>query len=78
MDFSIHFLYSEFKYGFVKTDMYHHLDFLSQGENYRRVFIKALNEKYTETKMADANFFKSVKDFNYKFPLLFHCYTNIF
>ena len=55
--------------GLSGTDMYHHLDFLSQGENYRRVFIKALNEKYTETKMADANFFKSVKDFNYKFPL---------
>ena len=52
------------------TDMYHHLDFLNQGEKYRRIFIKALNEKYTETKMADANFFKSVKDFDYQFPLL--------
>ncbi len=56
--------------GFSGTDMYHHLDFLNQGEKYRREFIKILNEKYTTTKRADADFFKSVKNFNYQAPNL--------
>lgn len=58
------------------TDMFHHLDFLKQAENYRRVFIKTLNDKHafggSKTGdwdwKADKNFFQSVKDFNYKNP----------
>jgi ABC-2 type transport system permease protein len=60
------------------TDMIHHLDFLKQAENYRRGFIKALNDKhaYGGSKTgdwswkADSNFFKSVKDFEYESPML--------
>ena len=28
------------------TDMYHHLHFLKEAENYRRIFIKTLNDEY--------------------------------
>ena len=56
--------------GLSGTDMYHHLDFLSQGEKYRREFIKILNEKYTLTRRADAEFYKSINDFDYQVPLL--------
>lgn len=56
--------------GLSGTDMYHHLDFLNQGEKYRRGFIKALNEKYTLTRRADAEFFKSIEDFDYQVPFL--------
>ncbi len=56
--------------GLSGTDMYHHLDFLNQGEKYRRGFIKALNEKYTLTRMADAEFFQSIEDFDYQVPFL--------
>ena len=56
------------------TDMFHHLDFLKQAEEYRRVFIKTLNDKmaYGGSKTgdwdwkADNEFFKSVKDFEYE------------
>ncbi len=64
--------------GTAGTDMLHHLDFLKQAENYRRVFIKTLNDKhaYGGSKTgdwswkADSDFFKSVKDFEYKSPTL--------
>ena len=56
--------------GFSGTDMYHHLNFLSQGEKYRRDFIKILNEKFTETYSADASFYKSINDFDYQVPYL--------
>ena len=54
--------------GLSGTDMYHHLDFLNQGEKYRRGFIKILNEKFTKTYSADASFYKSINDFNYQVP----------
>jgi ABC-2 type transport system permease protein len=60
------------------SDMFHHLDFLKQAESYRRVFIKSLNDKlaYGGSKTGDwdwkpeSEFFKSVKDFEYKAPAL--------
>lgn len=62
--------------GFSGSDMYHHLDFLQQAENYRRVLIKTLNEKqaYGGSKTGDwswkenNDFYKSVKDFEYITP----------
>jgi ABC-2 type transport system permease protein len=64
--------------GTAGTDMFHHLDFLNQAESYRRIFIKALNDKqaYGGSKTgdwdwkADQNFFKSISDFDYKAPAL--------
>jgi ABC-2 type transport system permease protein len=58
------------------TDIFHHLDFLKQAENYRRVFIKTLNDKhaYGGSKTGDwdwkvdTEFFKSVTDFSYQSP----------
>jgi len=60
--------------GFSGSDMLHHLDFLKQAENYRRILIKSLNDKhaYGGSKTgdwswkADNAFFKSIKDFEYK------------
>ena len=59
--------------GFMASDNLHHQEFLLQVENYRRVFIKMLNAKYTISKRsatnsgnADNAFFKSVPDFNHK------------
>ena len=59
------------------TDMFHHLDFLKQAEKYRRFFIKKLNDEYAfggaktgdRGWKADTEFFQSVKDFSYQFPL---------
>ena len=34
--------------GTAGTDMYHHLNFLSQAEKYRRVLIKKLNNKWRD------------------------------
>ena len=64
--------------GFSGSDMLHHLDFLKQAEHYRRNLIKSLNDKhaYGGSKTgdwdweADNAFFKSVKDFEYKTPLI--------
>lgn len=64
--------------GFSGSDMYHHLDFLQQAENYRRVLIKTLNEKqaYGGSKTDDwswkenNDFYKSVKDFEYHTPAI--------
>ena len=58
------------------TDMFHHLNFLKQAENYRRFFIKKLNNEYAfggaktgdRDWKADSDFFQSVKDFSYQFP----------
>ena len=57
--------------GFAGNDNLHHQEFLVQVENYRRVFIKLLNDKhaYGGSKTgdwgweADNEFFKSVPDF---------------
>lgn len=64
--------------GFSGSDMYQHLDFLQQAENYRRVLIKTLNEKqaYGGSKTGDwgwkenSDFYKSVKDFEYNTPVI--------
>ena len=56
--------------GFMASDNLHHQEFLLQVENYRRVFIKMLNEKETfsssKTGREDNAFFRSVPDFDYK------------
>ncbi len=60
--------------GFMASDNLHHQEFLLQVENYRRVFIKMLNDKQTfgGSKTGDwgwkedNGFFKSVPDFDYK------------
>jgi ABC-2 type transport system permease protein len=60
--------------GFMASDNLHHQEFLLQVEDYRRVFIKMLNDEqtYGGSKTGDwgvkANnaFFRSVPDFNYK------------
>ena len=62
--------------GFCGTDMFHHLDFLEKSENYRRYFIKTLNEKhaYGGSKTGewdwkvDSTFFQTVETFNYIYP----------
>ena len=58
------------------TDMYHHLHFLKEAENYRRIFIKTLNDEYAfggsktgeRGWKASNEFFRSVKDFSYSSP----------
>lgn len=62
--------------GFAGNDNRHHQDFLLQAENYRRGFIKKLNDKHaygsTKTDTSDwdvkvgAAFYKSVADFEYQ------------
>jgi ABC-2 type transport system permease protein len=62
--------------GTAGTDLLHHLDFLHKAEEYRRVFIKRLNDEmaYGGSKTgewewkSDNKFFKSVEDFNYSQP----------
>jgi ABC-2 type transport system permease protein len=62
--------------GFCGTDMVHHLDFLRKAEDYRRVFIKELNDKHAYGGSrtgdwrwtVDSTFFKSVDGFSYKTP----------
>tara|TARA_B100001093_G_scaffold355991_1_gene340558 strand:+ start:6592 stop:7995 length:1404 start_codon:yes stop_codon:yes gene_type:complete len=64
--------------GFCGTDMIHHLDFLKKAEDYRRVLIKALNDKhaYGGSKTGDwkwtvdSEFFKSVQGFTYETPMI--------
>ncbi|MGJ1431673.1 ABC transporter permease [Sphingobacterium spiritivorum] len=64
--------------GISGSDMYHHLDFLQQAENYRRDLIRTLNEKqaYGGSKTGDwgwkenNDFYKSVKDFEYSTPVI--------
>ena len=58
--------------------MFHHLDFLEQAEDYRRIFIKTLNDEYAfggsktgeRGWKADTEFFQSVIDFTYVQPSL--------
>ena len=60
--------------GFMASDNLHHQEFLLQVENYRRVFIKMLNDKQTFggsktgnwSWKEDNNFYKSVPDFDFK------------
>ena len=60
--------------GYAGSDNIHHQAFLRQVEDYRRIFIKQLNDEhaYGGSKTgnwgwkAQNDFFKSVKDFNYK------------
>jgi ABC-2 type transport system permease protein len=60
--------------GFMASDNFHHQEFLLQVENYRRVFIKMLNDQQAFGGSKTGNwgwkednvFFKSVPDFNYK------------
>jgi ABC-2 type transport system permease protein len=60
--------------GFAASDNLHHQEFLVQVENYRRVFVKILNDKlaFGGSKTgdwawkADNAFFKSVPDYSYK------------
>lgn len=55
------------------TDLNHHINFLKKAENYRRYFIKTLNDEYAyggsktgERGWKSSNdFFRSIKDFNY-------------
>ena len=69
--------------GTAGTDMFHHLDFLKQAEDYRRVFIKTLNDEYAfggaktgeRGWKADTEFFQSVKDFTYLQPTIVHLST---
>lgn len=62
--------------GFAANDNIHQHDFLVQAENYRRAFIKKLNDKHAfgsiKTESGDwdvkvgPDFYKSVEDFDYK------------
>ena len=60
--------------GFAATDNLHHQDFLVKVENYRRVFIKTLNDEHAFGGSrtgdwgwsADNDFFRSVADFSYQ------------
>jgi len=60
--------------GFAASDNLHHQEFLVQVENYRRVFVKILNDKlaFGGSKTgdwawkADNAFFKTVPDYSYK------------
>ncbi|MBF24903.1 MAG: hypothetical protein CMP49_00060 [Flavobacteriales bacterium] len=49
------------------SDMFHHLNFLSQAEYYRRDLIELLNNKWRDGDW-DENFYKSIKDFHYNSP----------
>ncbi|MEM6964352.1 MAG: DUF3526 domain-containing protein [Bacteroidota bacterium] len=70
--------------GFAGNDNLHHQEFLVQVENYRRVFIKMLNDKHafggSKTGdwgwKADNDFFKSVPDFEYKPTVLSAVFPN--
>jgi len=53
--------------GAAGTDMYHHLNFLSQAEDYRRILIKKLNNKWRDGGW-DKSFFTSIEDFSYESP----------
>ena len=61
------------------SDMFHHLDFLTKAESYRRIFIKTLNDEYAfggsktgeRGWKATNEFFRSIKDFSYSEKKLF-------
>ena len=60
--------------GFAGNDNFHHQDFLVQVENYRRVFIKSLNDEHAFggsttgdwSWNAEQKFFQSIEDFDYQ------------
>ena len=68
--------------GAAGTDLFHHLDFLNESEEYRRYFIKTLNDEYAfggsktgeRAWKASNDFFRSVKDFSYKQVSFFSIY----
>ena len=72
--------------GAAGTDMFHHLDFLRQAEEYRRVFIKTLNDEYAfggsktgeRGWKAETAFFQSVKDFVYQQPTMRSVLSNYY
>lgn len=55
------------------TDLLHHIEFLKKAENYRRYFIKTLNDEYAyggsktgeRGWKSNNEFFRSIKDFDY-------------
>tara|TARA_B100000902_G_scaffold394676_1_gene451487 strand:+ start:223 stop:861 length:639 start_codon:yes stop_codon:yes gene_type:complete len=49
------------------SDMFHHLNFLSQAEYYRRDLLQLLNNKWRDGDWDD-NFYQSIQDFNYNSP----------
>ena len=53
--------------GTAGTDMFHHLNFLRQAENYRRNLIKKLNNKWRDGNW-NKSFFQSIEDFKYQTP----------
>ena len=65
------------------SDMFHHLDFLTKAESYRRIFIKTLNDEYAfggsktgeRGWKATNEFFRSVKDFKYELPTFFSLFS---
>ena len=65
------------------SDMFHHLDFLTKAESYRRIFIKTLNDEYAfggsktgeRGWKATNEFFRSVKDFRYDLPTFFSLFS---
>jgi len=65
------------------SDMFHHLDFLTKAESYRRLFIKTLNDEYAfggsktgeRGWKATNEFFRSVKDFKYELPTFFSLFS---
>ena len=69
--------------GAAGTDLFHHLNFLTSAEKYRRYFIKTLNNEYAfggsktgeSGWKASNSFFRSIKDFNYS-PSLFVSVTS--
>ena len=72
--------------GFAGSDNLHHQEFLVQVENYRRVFIKELNDEHAFggsktgdwSFSADNDFFKSVKDFEHQPVPLSVVFNNYF
>jgi ABC-2 type transport system permease protein len=62
--------------GLSGSDMIHHLDFLQNAEEYRRLFIKALNDEHAFggsktgdwSFKAEQEFFRSIEDFQYQSP----------
>ena len=65
------------------SDMFHHLDFLTKAESYRRIFIKTLNDEYAfggsktgeRGWKATNEFFRSVIDFKYELPTFFSLFS---
>ena len=63
--------------GTAGTDMFHHLNFLRQAENYRRNLIKELNNKWRDGNW-NKSFFQSIEDFKYQTPSFLILMKNYF